>query len=260
MSTPWWRSPMAPYDLETTGTNVRKDRIVTGYVGLLQPRDQGIPWDVSTQTSVLINPGVPIHPKATEKHGITDEYAQQHGADPAEGVYSIAEAVGRALQAHIPVVVFNGAFDFSMLHYESLRHGVQTIGERLDVADLASMIDPKRYGPIIDAHILDKQVDPYVKGKGGRTLEATAARYQVRLDGAHDAAFDALAAARIAYRIAQRYPSIGDMDVWDLHAWQIRWRASQAASLQAFFRRTDPQARVDPCWPVCLEPSHEEES
>lgn len=256
MTVPWWCSPMAPYDLESTGVNVRKDRIVTGYVGLLRPRDPGTPWDVSTQTSVLVNPGVPIHPKATEKHGITDEYAQQHGADPADGVYSIAESISQCLLARIPVVVFNGSFDFSMLHYESLRHGVQTVAERLDVADLASMIDPKRYGPIIDAHVLDKQVDPY--RKGSKTLEATAAHYQVKLEGAHDAAFDALAAARIVYRIAKTHPSIGDMDIWDLHAWQVRWRANQAASLQAYFRRTNPQAVVDPCWPLCLDPTHEE--
>ncbi|MBB4931384.1 hypothetical protein F4561_002204 [Lipingzhangella halophila] len=41
------------------------------------------------------------------------------------------------------------------------------------------------------------------------------------------------------------------MDIDELHAAQVRWRAEQAASLQAYLRRsTNPEAVVDPNWPI----------
>lgn len=247
--TPWYLQPMTAYDLESTGVNARTDRIVTGYVGTLWPREQGAGIEVSAK--VLINPGVPIPAGATEVHGITDEQVRAHGCDPRDGIESIAYAIARSLMAGFPVVGFNVAYDLTMLHYECVRWGVSTVGERLGCkAD--------GIGPIIDAHVLDKAVDPY--RRGSRKLEPTCEAYGVRIDGAHDAQYDALAAARVAYRIACRYEEIGDAPLQALHDRQRVWRREQAAGLQNYLRHKkqppQPDAVVDPCWPVCVDPTH----
>jgi DNA polymerase-3 subunit epsilon len=104
-------------------------------------------------------------------------------------------------------------------------------------------------------------------------LVDVAATYGVPIRGdAHDAAADAMAAARIGYRIAQigatpladRAPEHAEWK-WgkpaqefedavcpaaDLHQWQRIWAADQAESLEAHFRKTDPEATVDREWPI----------
>lgn len=55
------------FDLETTGPDVVKDRIVSIALSFLEP--DGTRLDKYT----LVNPGMPIPPEATKVHGITDE-------------------------------------------------------------------------------------------------------------------------------------------------------------------------------------------
>jgi len=59
--------PLAVFDLETTGINVAVDRIVEISVVKIFP---GGKTDIYTK---FINPTIPIPPKSTEIHGITDE-------------------------------------------------------------------------------------------------------------------------------------------------------------------------------------------
>ncbi len=59
--------PLAFFDLETTGTNVVRDRIVEISIYKVMP-------DGSTETMThLVNPGMPIPKEVIEIHGITDE-------------------------------------------------------------------------------------------------------------------------------------------------------------------------------------------
>jgi DNA polymerase-3 subunit epsilon len=125
------------------------------------------------------------------------------------------------------------AYDLTVITRELARHA----------------ISPLRIGYVVDPFVLDKQVDKYRKGK--RTLTALCDVYRCRIDGAHDSAHDALAAARVAYRIAQLFPaSIGRAELEELHRLQIIWFAEQAAGLEAHFRKTDPNARCSREWPV----------
>lgn len=243
MTTPWWKSPLCPFDLESTGVNSKRDRIVTGYVGVLLPAEPR--WTVRVDAQVMIDPGVPIPEGATKIHGITDAIAKERGCVPRDGVYALVKALGDALKARIPVVGFNLPYDLTMLHHECLRHDVPTLAELVGG-------EP---APVLDAHVLDKATDPY--RKGSRRLDATCEHHRVALDGAHDAAQDALAAARVLYRLALRYPKeIGDVSPSVLHDRQIAWRRQQAASLRDYLRRGNPAATVDPCWPVCVDPTH----
>ena len=59
--------PLCFFDLETTGTQITKDRIVQIAFVKLHP-------DGRKETkSCLVNPGVPIPSNVAEIHGITDE-------------------------------------------------------------------------------------------------------------------------------------------------------------------------------------------
>lgn len=59
--------PICFFDLETTGTNVVKDRIVE--IGIFKVFPNGN----KEQYRWLVNPGIPIPPEVAEVHGITDE-------------------------------------------------------------------------------------------------------------------------------------------------------------------------------------------
>ncbi len=244
----WWEGPLCVLDTETTGVNVREARVVTGYVAtVLGAADDR---HVMTDAKVLINPGVPIPEEASRVHGVTTERAEAEGCDPIDGINSIVEAAARALKARIPVTMFNGSFDMSILYRECLRYGLPTLAERLGRPPNGM------FGPIIDAHVLDKGVDPW--RKGSRKLDATAEHYGVPLLDAHTADADALAAGRVAVEIARRYPAVGGADLRQLYVMQRDWRAEQMAGLQRYFREKKGQtdAYCDPCWPCCTDDTH----
>ena len=134
---------------------------------------------------------------------------------------------------YTPIVAMNARYDITVLDRECRRHGLPTLLDR----HIDDMI-----WPVIDPFVLDKQVDPYRRGR--RTLSALCSHYGVALDDAHDATADAVAAARVACRIGAARPELAAMDIEDLHHAQMRWAAEQAASLAAYFRRTPGKAHL----------------
>lgn len=232
----WHMGALCAFDTETTGIDVEQDRIVTACVAVIKPRPI-TPWDVKTE-NWIIDPGVDIPEQATAVHGITTVYAKEHGRPPAEALDVIAADLALALVHGTPVVGMNLAYDLTMLDRECRRHSVPTLGERLD----------GRVQPIIDVLVLDKAVDQY--RKGGRKLVDLCQHYGVRVEGAHNAEVDALCAARVAWRIAERYPWIAETEPARLHSLQVTWRAEQQRSLAEHFRKTGKDASdVDGAWP-----------
>lgn len=224
-----WADTVGVFDLETTGVDVTTDRIVTAHVGLLGP--DGIPLEAR---SWLADPGVEIPEGAAAIHGISTAHARAHGRPAAEVVAEVVAALRAVLEAGIPVVAYNAPYDFSLLKYEALRHGIVPI---------------EAPTPVIDPLVLDKAHDRYRKGK--RTLEVVAAHYSVALTGAHDAAADAIAAGRVAQALAGRFAL--PADVQELHTQQIGWARDQADSLTEYFIRVgrlDPSDRLDGAWPI----------
>ncbi|WP_433858739.1 exonuclease domain-containing protein [Streptomyces kronopolitis] len=230
----WHQGLLVSFDLETTGTDVEQDRIVTA--ALLRLEGDG---RAASQRTWLLDPGVPIPEEAAAIHGISTAYVQEHGRPPAEAIEDITEALADALRADIPLVVMNARYDLSLLDRECRRHGLRTLTERLGRAP----------APVIDPLVLDKHVDRFRKGK--RALQALCAHYGVRLDGAHEAGADAAAAAGVARRIGEKYPAVALPSPRALHALQEQAAADQAASFQEYLRRTgDPRAIVEPAWPL----------
>ena len=121
---------------------------------------------------------------------------------------------------------------------------------------------------------MSDSMQPSSTASCGATALTLCAHYGVALDGAHDAAFDALAAARLAYRIGQRGEIVrrvrnaadgrelarlkaewervrGDLDA--LHAAQVRWARDQAEGLRDYFLANGKRAEaasVSTAWPL----------
>lgn len=216
----WHNDVMVAFDTETTGLNLESDRIVTACVAVIDP------GRAPQVTSWLINPGVPIPVEATAIHGITDERVAEDGEKPPVALGQIAGLLAAFLTLGVPVVGMNLAYDLTLLDRDCRRHGVDTVTDLLCGKPLA---------PVVDVLVLDKAVDRYRRGR--RTLTALCQTYGVRTDGAHDSTHDALAAARVAWKIAHRHPKIGGEDLRVLHDAQIGWAAGQAASFAAYLRR-----------------------
>lgn len=242
---------MVAYDSETTGVDVESDRIVTATVVRVNaPAVDSTTW--------LIDPGIDIPAEATAVHGITTEWARSKGRPPAECLDLVAGNVARALSRGTPVVGMNLAYDLTILDRDCRRHGVPNVEDRLD---------GKPFAPIVDVFVIDKHIDRY--RKGSRKLTDLCDFYQARLDGAHDSAFDALAAARLAWRFGQfshlpaadlraKYASrrdpnelvrawhaLGRLTLDELHAAQVRWYAEQTESLGIYWRQLAEQKRAE---------------
>ncbi|MFJ8676407.1 exonuclease domain-containing protein [Streptomyces sp. NPDC093589] len=230
----WHQELLVSFDLETTGTDVEQDRIVTA--ALIRLEGDG---RAAAQQSWLVDPGVPIPEEAAAIHGFSTSYVREHGRAPVTAIEEITEALAEALRADIPLVVMNARYDLSLLDRECRRHGLATLSERLGHAP----------APVIDPLVLDKHVDRYRKGK--RALQALCGHYGVRLDTAHEAGADAAAAAGVARRIGQEYPAVAIPSPRALHALQEEAAAEQAAAFQAYLRRSGtPQATVERAWPL----------
>ncbi|MGW4222938.1 exonuclease domain-containing protein [Streptomyces bauhiniae] len=216
---PWYLGRLCGFDTETTGINVEQDRIVTAcvvQVGGSQP---------AAAANWLADPGVDIPEAAARVHGISTEKARTEGRPAGEVIEQVVAALAAVVLSEIPIVAMNASFDLTMLDREARRHGVQPLTEIVG-SDMR----------VIDPRVLDKHVDQF--RRGGRTLTDLCAHYKVKLDGAHTADADAVAACRVAWRIAKQHPEIGDASLTDLHQWQTVWARQQAESLANYFRST----------------------
>ncbi|MEV6804207.1 3'-5' exonuclease [Streptomyces sp. NPDC017248] len=230
----WHRELLIGFDLETTGTDPREARIVTGAV--IEVR-AGEPVG---RREWLADPGVEIPADAVAVHGISTERATAEGRPADQVADAIADVLTGYWRTGVPVVAYNAAFDLTLLAAELRRHGLPSLTDRLGGADPA---------PVVDPYTIDRWVDRYRRGK--RNLEAVCAEYGIVLGAAHDATADALAAARLASAIAGRHPKIASLGPAELHRHQIEWYAQWAADFQAFLRRKgDPTAVVDGAWPL----------
>jgi DNA polymerase III subunit epsilon len=229
------------WDTETTGVDPTEARIVTAaLIG------RGGVSDDHVQTW-LINPGIPIPPETTGVHGITDAVVQADGQDPKAALEEIGGILARAITYGMPLVAFNTAYDWTVLHCELERHGLRTVADRISDT-VPTLVDP---------HVIDKQVDKYVKGSGIRRLKPTAERYGVELTDWHTAEADALAALLIAEEQFVRYPVLDGYSPAQLFAAQRAWRAEQQAGLQHWFRTKAtaeqggaPDKVIDGSWPL----------
>ncbi|MFE2930661.1 exonuclease domain-containing protein [Streptomyces sp. NPDC059278] len=231
----WHTGRLVGFDLETTGVDVEADRIVTACV-------VGCGGDIPAWPRTwLADPGVDIPAEAATVHGISTEKARADGRPAAEVVEGVVHALADAVDAGLPVVIMNAPYDLTLLDREARRHGVTPLTDI--VGDELRVIDPR---------VMDKAVDPYRKGR--RTLTDLCRNYGLRLDRAHNATEDALAAICVARALAEKWPQLRGTALDELHAVQQQWAAQQATSYAAYLTRTPgreheaPSVRSD--WPL----------
>ncbi len=176
--------PLAVFDIEATGLNVRTDRIVQLCVIKIMPDQSRITYET------LINPERPIPPETTKIHGIKDEDVAN-----CKTFKDIANDLDAFLK-DCDLGGFNVArFDVPMLTEEFFQAGI-----KFDI-DNRNIVDAQR--------IYHKKVP--------RDLEAALAYYcgEMHID-AHDAKSDVLATIRVMESQIEKYSDLHDMTISDL--------------------------------------------
>lgn len=219
----WSDRPVCAFDLETTGRDPRTARIVSASVVVTDGAH-------TESRSWLLDPEVPIPAGASEVHGISTEYAREHGLPYLEGYAAIREALDDAWARDHVVVAFNASYDLTLMHWEGLRLG------------FAGLVT----GVVVDPYVIDRELDKYRRGK--RTLGAMCAHYGIALDAAHEAHADAVAAAELAQSLAVTFPEIRELDIMGC---QAGWHAERQADFAEYLIRQGRDASdVNGEWPI----------
>lgn len=217
------------FDVESTGIDVFNDRIVQLVISTADEAG-----NVLETWEWIINPGVEVPDGAADVHGFTTQYLIENGVAPD---LALAEAY-EVFQAHenLVWVAYNINYDVSILNAEFKRQLGSPYWER--------SVAP--YGTLFDPLVVDRRKDKW--RKGNRKLESVAPHYGIAFDpeAAHKADYDVEITARVAARVADKYgiPSNAEQS-----AWYDEW----AEGLENYFRRTDPEAKVNRGWPVQKE-------
>jgi DNA polymerase-3 subunit epsilon/CBS domain-containing protein len=171
---------MAVLDLETTGLDVRRDRIVQiGAVVML-----GSEILKSPRIDLMVNPGVPIPPVSTHIHGLGDA-----DVAAAESFANCAKPLQELLLGRI-VIGHHIGFDLAVLRHEAARTGVP-------------WHDPFS----LDLALLVGALQPALPDLG---LENICEWLGVDVSGRHTALGDSLTTARA---VAQLWPRLLNADV-----------------------------------------------
>lgn len=168
--------PLCFFDLETTGIDVARDRIVE--ISVCKVFSDG----TQTVKTWLVNPGIPIPKAVSDIHGITDEKVRN---EPTFD--KIAPLVYEMIKDADLAGYNSNRFDIPMLAEELLRAGIDfDMGNRVAV----------------DVQAIFYKKEP-------RTLSAAYQYYcGEELEGAHGAQADTLATYRVLKSQLDRYPDL----------------------------------------------------
>lgn len=112
----WADGRLCGFDIETTGEEPDRARIVATtlvLVGANRP---------SHEFRLLIDPGVEIPAASMAVHGITTAQARTEGRAPADALAEIVRLLRTTWEHGLPVVAFNGSYDFTVLDRELSRY------------------------------------------------------------------------------------------------------------------------------------------
>ena len=172
--------PLVWFDLETTGVDTEKDRIIQMGVVCMYPNGE------RSEFVQLFNPGCPIPADATAVHGITDADVQgqptfQEFAPKLETPFRRADWAGYNILG----------FDVPLLLAEFRRAGIE--------------IDPR------DRRLVD--LFKIFQDRVPHTLEGALAFYAGKqISDAHDAMGDVLATIDVGFGMLDMYPDISNID------------------------------------------------
>ncbi|MDP6952758.1 MAG: 3'-5' exonuclease, partial [Alphaproteobacteria bacterium] len=194
-NTPLAALPAVVLDLETTGLNVVRDRVVS--IGALTLTGDA----VEEQTlDCLVNPGMPMPAESRAIHGIDDAMVADSDRIDATWPALMAFLTGRVIIGH------QVGYDLAILRSEASRHELPwSPPPALDIMRLAAVLEPR---------------EPDL------SLEGTAERWDVPVRGRHTALGDAAIAAglwrgAISRLAAREISTFGEARAFELRARRI---------------------------------------
>lgn len=242
----WHLGPLAALDLETTGLDPLRARIVSAAVIVVRAQRGTVAEDDRNRWRTMDRSGwtvsdVEIPAEAAAIHGITQEQAAVEGRPGQWVAGAVGVTLARIVEQCIPIVIMNAPYDLTVLDRELWRHGWPSLALRAGREPL-----------VLDPQVMDRHVDR-VRG-GPRNLGALAAHYRVPHTAPHQAAADALAAVRVVDAIARLHPEIADMPLDELHQRQGIWARRQASERARRYAAEGRDERVNRQWPIIPRP------
>lgn len=170
------KNPLVFFDLETTGIDITKDRIVEiSYVKVF-------PNGKEESKTMRINPERPIPPESTAIHGITDDDVKD---------CPTFKAVAKTLAAQIE--------DCDLAGYNSNRFDIPLLAEEFLRADVNIDLNRRKF---VDVQTIFHKMEQ-------RTLSAAYKFYcNKTLENAHTAAADTMATYEVLQAQLDRYPEL----------------------------------------------------
>ncbi|MDR2138366.1 MAG: 3'-5' exonuclease [Tannerella sp.] len=169
-------NPLVFFDLETTGINISKDRIVE--ISLLKV----LPNGKEESKTRRINPEMPISPEATKIHGITNEDVKD-----CPTFRAIAKSLAALIEGCDLAGFNSNRFDIPLLAEEFLR------------ADVDIDLNKKKF---VDVQTIFHKMEQ-------RTLAAAYKFYcNKNLDNAHNAESDTIATYEVLKAQLDKYPDL----------------------------------------------------
>jgi DNA polymerase-3 subunit epsilon len=170
------KNPLVFFDLETTGINIVKDRIVEISYVKVHPNGK------EESKTRRINPGMPIPPEATAIHGITDADVKD-----CPTFKEIAKSLASQIEGCDLAGFNSNRFDIPMLAEEFLRAGVDIDLNRRKFVDVQTIFHKMEQRNLAAAY-------KFYCGKD--------------LDNAHTAQGDTLATYEVLKAQLDRYPEL----------------------------------------------------
>ncbi len=178
------QKPLAFFDLETTGTDVAKDRIVEIAIVKIMPDGQinTLPSESGSAHRFLINPGVPIPVEASMVHGIYD-------ADVKDAP-TFEQAAPK---------LFKFLFDCDLGGYNSNKFDIPLLAEEFLRVGIDFSIEGRN---LIDVQVIYHLMEP-------RNLKAAYKFYcNKSLEDAHEALPDARATYEVFEAMLEKYKDV----------------------------------------------------
>lgn len=193
--------PIAFFDLETTGVNIAKDRIVQLAVLILYPDGEKV------EKKTYVNPGIPISKEAEAVHKITEQMVM--GAPTFK---QISKSLADQLKGCDIAGYNSDIFDVPILIEEFARAGI----EFPDPEDNTNFVDVLKIERKINSHKLGDTYKRYT----GEDLE-----------GAHDAMEDVFANAKILFAQLDTFDKEMSAEALDLFCQDEKKRVDYAGKL-----------------------------
>lgn len=231
----WTMSPWLGFDTETTGISTSNDRLVTAAC-LIRFGGAGAA-DPDQETNWLVNPGIEIPEAATAVHGISTEYAREHGAPPAAALDEICQSLHAHLSQGFPIVIFNAGYDLPLLETDCKRNGVRGLAERFS-GTVPGVIDPL---------VLDRTLVKFRRGR--RTLTDLCQAYGVDVsENAHQADVDTKMTLDLLAAMVKEHSRLSDFNLEEMQQIQREAHARWAADLEQWHRSKGRDRRISGTW------------